>query len=61
MKAKQSKYTIADLLKDFPTDDACIAYIFAMRFPDPICPECKAEIGDKINGICYVWSHKCRK
>jgi transposase-like protein len=54
MKAKQAKYTIADLLKDFPNDDACIAYIFAMRFPDPICPECKAE-----NSFYRVSTRKC--
>lgn len=54
MKTKQAKYTIADLLQDFPTDDACISYIFAMRFPDPICTECKAE-----NSFYRVSTRKC--
>ncbi len=43
MKSTQPQYTIRDLLKQFPTDDACIEYIFSMRYPDPACSECKAE------------------
>lgn len=43
MKSTQPQYTIRDLLKQFPTDDACIEYIFSMRYPDPVCSECKAE------------------
>jgi len=54
MKATQAKYTIADLHRDFSDDNACVAYIFAMRFPDSICPECKAE-----NSFYRVSTRKC--
>lgn len=43
MKSTQPQYTIRDLLKDFPTDDTCVEYIFKMRYPEPVCPECEAE------------------
>lgn len=28
------KYTIKDFQRDFPTDDACLDYIFKMKYPD---------------------------
>jgi len=36
------KYTIKQLNKDFPNDDACLEYIFKARFGNnPACPKCK--------------------
>ena len=32
---------IQDLHRRFPTNDACLAYLFDLRFSDVTCPECK--------------------
>ena len=31
---------IQDLHRRFPTNDACLEYLFALRFPDVVCPHC---------------------
>ena len=34
-------YSIADFRRDFPDDDACLDYLFLMRYGrEPSCPEC---------------------
>lgn len=43
MVNKQPRYTIKDLRKEFPNDDACLEYIFNVRFPDAVCSGCKAQ------------------
>lgn len=53
-KLKTPRYTINDLRKDFPTDNACVEYIFKVRFPSPVCKECKAE-----NSYYRVSTRKC--
>ncbi|MEX0895595.1 MAG: IS1595 family transposase [Patescibacteria group bacterium] len=53
-KQKQPKYTIKDLRKEFPDDDACLEYIFSVRFPNPVCNECKAK-----NSFYRVSTRKC--
>jgi transposase-like protein len=38
---KQAKFTVKDFLKRFPTDDACLAELFELRFGHkPKCPKC---------------------
>lgn len=58
-KFKQPKYTIKDLKNDFPDDDACLNYVFAVRFPNPVCPKCKAKNSFyRVAGRkCYACSH----
>jgi len=36
------KYTIKDFRRDFPDDDACLNYLFKVRFggKDFVCPKC---------------------
>jgi transposase len=50
MKVKQSipkelRYTVADFNREFPTDDACLAYIQEQRWPNGItqCQKCGVE------------------
>lgn len=59
MKQKPPKYTIKNLRAEFPTDEACIEYIFKVRFPDPVCPECNAEKSfyRVTTRKCYSCSH----
>jgi hypothetical protein len=47
------KYTIKDLKKDFPNDNACLAYIFEKKYP-----EAKGYYRVK-NRKC--WSHQSSK
>lgn len=49
-----AKYTIKDFKNDFPDDNACLDYIFQVRYPDASCPECK-------NTNCFyrVSTRKC--
>lgn len=52
--AKQAKYTIKDLREQFPTDEACLEYIFNARYTDPVCEMCKSE-----NSFYRVSTRKC--
>ncbi len=53
-KPTQPKYTIKQLRKDFPDDDACLEYIFHMRYgQNPVCPKCKKT------GFYRVSTRKC--
>lgn len=49
------KYTIKDFNNDFPTDDACLDYIFEHRYngKDTECPECNKK------GFYRVKDRKC--
>lgn len=39
-----NKYTLSDLQRDYPTDDACLDAIFQARYGDlKFCPHCDAE------------------
>lgn len=42
---KHLRFTIFDFNRRFPTDDACLAELMQMRFPDGIahCPTCKQD------------------
>ncbi len=42
-KNTQPKYTIKNLRQEFPDDDACLDYIFKVRYSDKKCPECKKK------------------
>jgi len=47
--------TIQDFYQRFPTDDACLAHLFLIRFgKEPSCPKCGANIGlaDTFCGEC---------
>ena len=36
------KYTTANFEKDFPTDDACLEWVFTNRWPDGVtCEKCQ--------------------
>lgn len=58
-KTVKPKYTIKHLHQEFPTDDACLDYIFTVRYPDVVCPEC--ERSDSFYRVstrkCYSCSH----
>ena len=39
---KANKYTIKDFNQQFPTDDACLEFLFKARYPQGvICPNCQ--------------------
>lgn len=39
---KTNKYTIKDFNKQFPTDDACLEFLFKARYPQGVnCPNCQ--------------------
>ena len=54
------KYTTRDFDRDFPTDDACLEFLFRQRWPDGVqCPKCQRvtphyRIADR---PCYSCQH----
>jgi len=58
---KRMRYTIKDLQKQFPNDDACLDAIFDMRYGDvDTCPKC-GVVGTKFYRVtgrkCYACMH----
>ncbi len=50
------KYTIRDFKKDFPDDEACLAYIFQNRYGSSYaCPKCAKVSWHKVSGR-KVWA-----
>ncbi len=40
-RASEARYTLFEFDREFPTDDACLAYLMAERFPDGVpCERC---------------------
>lgn len=52
--SKQTKFTIKDFRKEFPDDDACLDYIYQVRFGEKPCPECGRK-----NTMYRVKNRKC--
>lgn len=46
-KSSESRYTLVDFMREFPTDDACLAYLWRRNISadgeHAYCPKCKAE------------------
>lgn len=38
-----NKYTIDDLRRDYPDDDACLDRIFKLRYSNLVCPKCDSD------------------
>lgn len=47
-------FTLAEFNEQFPDDSACLEFIFAARWPKPVCPEC-----EKKDSFYRVTSRKC--
>ncbi len=46
--------TIRDFEREFPDDNACLEYMFKLKFADKPCPKC-----GKVNGFYRVRARKC--
>ena len=52
---------IQDFYRRFPSNDACLEYLFALRFPDVVCPECgrKNAYHRQTHNLCFICTCGC--
>jgi transposase-like protein len=62
-RPKMERYTRKDFDRDFPDDDACLRWLFAVNNPDGICPMCKKptehyRVKGRAAFVCDVCLHQ---